>query len=212
MNKMIPNAMLVVALAVTLSLLAVGQQPAPSQARRMSMDEMMQQCKKHCESTNAMLESLIREADAAKRSNEAPKMSAALDNTEQMASEMKKHMEMCMNMMSMMGNMMGQSQSRASNAARPAGQEQTARIAVTTNGFEPSSINLRPNVPAKLTFIRQTDQTCAKSVVIPEYKINQEPPLNKPVVVTFTPTKTGEFGFACGMNMLKGKVVVRENG
>jgi len=212
MNKMIPNAMLVVALAVTLSLLAVGQQAAPSQAPRMSMDEMMQQCKKHCESTNAMLESLIREAEAARKSNEAPKMSVALQNAEQMASEMKNHMQMCMNMMSMMGNMMGQSQSRASNAVKPAGQEQTARIAVTTNGFESSSINLRPNVPASVTFIRQTDQTCAKSVLIPEYKINQELPLNKPVVVTFTPARTGEFGFACGMNMFKGKVIVRENG
>ena len=72
--------------------------------------------------------------------------------------------------------------------------QQTMRIAITTNGFEPASINLKPNVPAKVTFIRQTDQTCAKSVVIPEYKINQELPLNKPIVVTFTPTKTGEFG------------------
>src|SRR5213078_867112 len=116
MNKMIPNAMLVVALAVTLSLLAVREQAAPSQAPRMSMDEMMQQCKKHCESTNAMLESLIREAEAARKSNEAPKISVALQNAEQMASEMKNHMQMCMNMMSMMGNMMGQSQSRASNA------------------------------------------------------------------------------------------------
>ena len=38
----------------------------------------------------------------------------------------------------------------------------------------------------------------------------RELPLNKPVDVEFTPTKTGEFGFACGMNMLKGKLVVQE--
>jgi len=28
--------------------------------------------------------------------------------------------------------------------------------------------------------------------------------------VEFTPTKTGEFAFACGMNMLKGKLLVQE--
>jgi plastocyanin domain-containing protein len=59
--------------------------------------------------------------------------------------------------------------------------------------------------------VRRTDQTCATSVVIPEYKINRELPLNKEVVIEFTPVKSGEFAFACGMNMLKGKLVVQES-
>ena len=28
-------------------------------------------------------------------------------------------------------------------------------------------------------------------------------------VVSFTPRKTGEVGFACGMNMMRGKIIVR---
>jgi plastocyanin domain-containing protein len=136
-------------------------------------------------------------------------MRSALDGAQKPLAEMKQHMNMCMSMMSMMGNM-GQNQPRPANPTSP-GQAQTARIAVTAKGFEPANINLKPNMPAKVTFVRQTDQTCATSVVIPEYKINRELPLNKPVVVEFTPTKTGEFTFACGMNMLKGKVVVQES-
>lgn len=96
------------------------------------------------------------------------------------------------------------------NSDQQTERNQTAKIAVTEKGFEPSTITLKPNVPAQLTFVRQTDKTCATAVAIPEYKINRDLPLNKPVVVEFTPRKTGEFAFACGMNMLKGKLVVAE--
>jgi plastocyanin domain-containing protein len=34
-------------------------------------------------------------------------------------------------------------------------------------------------------------------------------PLNEPVVVEFTPRSAGEIGFVCGMNMLRGTVVVQ---
>lgn len=105
--------------------------------------------------------------------------------------------------------------SLGAGAQQPATQEsqksQAAKVAVTEKGFEPSTVTLKPNVPARVTFIRQTDKTCAKAIAIPEYKIERELPLNKPVLVEFTPNRTGEFMFACGMNMLKGKVVVEEN-
>lgn len=99
--------------------------------------------------------------------------------------------------------------------AQPATQgkheSQTAKVAVTEKGFEPSTIALKPNVPARVTFVRETAKTCAKAISIPEYKISRELPLNKPVIVEFTPKNTGEFTFACGMDMLKGKIVVEES-
>lgn len=195
-----------------LLLFAFVSLPAQESGRgmqNMSMQDMMANCKEHCQKTTASLDQLMARMDEAKKSNDPVRMKSALDEAQKPLAEMKQHMNMCMSMMSMMGKM-GQSQARAATAAS-SGQGQTARIAVTTKGFEPASINLKPNVPAKVTFIRQTDQTCATSVVIPEYKINQDLPLNKSVVVEFTPTKTGEFAFACGMNMLKGKLVVQES-
>jgi plastocyanin len=177
--------------------------------QNMSMQDMMTNCKEHCQKTTASIDQLLARIDEAKKSNDPAQMRSALDGAQKPLAEMKQHMNMCMSMMSVMGNM-GQNQPRAAHPTSP-GQAQTVRIAVTNKGFEPANINLKPNVPAKVTFIRQTDQTCATSVVIPEYKINRELPLNKPVVVEFTPTKTGEFTFACGMNMLKGKVVVQES-
>ena len=91
-------------------------------------------------------------------------------------------------------------------AARRGGA-QTATVEVTSKGFEPDSLKLKVGVPAKVTFVRKTDQTCAKEVVIKEYGIERKLPLNEPVTVEFTPRK-GEFSFACGMNMIKGKLIV----
>jgi plastocyanin len=84
---------------------------------------------------------------------------------------------------------------------------QTTTVEVTDKGFEPSSLKLKAGAPAKVTFVRKTDETCAKEVVIKEYKINRNLPLNEPVTVEFTPRK-GEFAFACGMDMIKGKLIV----
>jgi len=92
--------------------------------------------------------------------------------------------------------------------ARQAPASQEAKVTITTKGFVPASLNLKAGVPAKITFLRQTDATCATAVAMPEYKIQKDLPLNKPVVFEITPKK-GTFEFVCGMNMLRGKVVVQ---
>jgi len=86
---------------------------------------------------------------------------------------------------------------------------QTAKVVINTHGFEPASLDLKANQPAKITFLRQTNDTCATEVVFPDYKIKKELPLNQPVDVEFTPTKPGTMAFACGMNMYQGKIVVK---
>jgi plastocyanin len=98
---------------------------------------------------------------------------------------------------------------RQSAAAESALQNgvQTATVEVNGEGFQPSSLRLKAGAPAKVTFVRKTDKTCAKEVVIKEYNIDRKLPLNEPVTVEFTPRK-GEFIFACGMDMLKGKLIV----
>src|SRR5262245_59783638 len=43
---------------------------------------------------------------------------------------------------------------------------QIATVEVTDKGFEPSSLKLKAGAPAKVSFVRKTDETCAKEVVI----------------------------------------------
>jgi RND family efflux transporter MFP subunit len=95
----------------------------------------------------------------------------------------------------------------AAVADNPAVQE--SRVNVTDASFDPPRITVRAGVPARLTFTRVSDKTCATSVVFPSLNIRRDLPLNKPVTIEFTPAKPGEIPFVCGVNMLRGTVVVR---
>lgn len=92
---------------------------------------------------------------------------------------------------------------------RQKAKTQKAKVQVTDKGFQPASITLRRGVSAQVTFLRTTDATCAKEVVFADYGIKRELPLNKAVVISFTPKKAGEFTFSCGMNMMRGKLIVK---
>lgn len=93
--------------------------------------------------------------------------------------------------------------------ARPRGKTQNASVGITEHGYQPAAFRLRRGIPARVTFLRKTDTTCGTEVVFPDYGITRELPLNTPVLVRFTPTKSGEFTFTCGMQMMRGKVIVR---
>ena len=84
-------------------------------------------------------------------------------------------------------------------------------IKVTEKGFEPEDVNVPAGKPVTLVFERKTDQTCAKEVVLTMddgKKVEKELPLNTPVEIAATFPKAGKLGYACGMDMLKGTIVV----
>jgi Cu+-exporting ATPase len=85
---------------------------------------------------------------------------------------------------------------------------QNITVMLTRRGYEPSTIRLRKGVRTRLTFIRQTKDDCGERLLIPEYNINRQLPLNSGVTITLTPRKSGTFGFSCGMDMLHGTVIV----
>lgn len=88
-------------------------------------------------------------------------------------------------------------------------QVQEARVRITKKGFEPKTLALKPEVPARLTFVRETTESCGTEILLKDYGISKPLPLNKPVVIEFTPQKSGEFRFTCGMDMLRGKIIVQ---
>jgi RND family efflux transporter MFP subunit len=91
---------------------------------------------------------------------------------------------------------------------KPEDGVQAASVAVGDTAFEPSRVTLRAGVPARLTFTRTSDKTCATEVVFPSLSIRRALPLNQPVVIELTPS-SGELAFTCGMNMLRGTLVAR---
>jgi hypothetical protein len=81
-------------------------------------------------------------------------------------------------------------------------------VNVSMVGFDPASIEAKAGEPLKLAFFRPNAQNCAKEVVFPDLGITKELPPGQTTVVDITPPKSGTFGFACGMDMLKGKLIV----
>lgn len=82
-------------------------------------------------------------------------------------------------------------------------------VEVTASGYDPESVNAEVGKPLTITFIRVSEEGCGAEIVVPDFGINKPLPLNKPIEVTITPTKSGEIRFTCGMDMFRGKVVVR---
>lgn len=81
------------------------------------------------------------------------------------------------------------------------------KVTVGDAGFDPARIEVRKEGPVTLVFTRVSDATCAKELVVPGQDIRRPLPLNTPVTVEMT-AGPGEVVFSCGMNMLKGAVVV----
>lgn len=86
---------------------------------------------------------------------------------------------------------------------------QTARVEITSKGYQPGNFRLRRGVLARVTFVRTTDATCVKEIVLPDFNIRRALPLNQPVVITFKPTTKGTFTFVCGMKMMSGQLIVQ---
>jgi plastocyanin domain-containing protein len=85
-------------------------------------------------------------------------------------------------------------------------------IAVTEAGFEPKTVTVKQGEEVTLAFTRKTDKTCATEVVLhvnEKDTLERKLPLNEVVPVTVTFSKAGELGYACGMNMYKGVIVVQ---
>ncbi|MCB0892951.1 MAG: cupredoxin domain-containing protein, partial [Propionibacteriaceae bacterium] len=87
---------------------------------------------------------------------------------------------------------------------------QVVRVTVD-GGYIPDVIEgVRPGVPVRLLFDRQESGECTSRVVMPDFKVNAALPAFRTTAVEFLPTETGEYRFACGMNMVSG--VVRVSG
>jgi cobalt-zinc-cadmium efflux system membrane fusion protein len=99
--------------------------------------------------------------------------------------------------------------SASQTAGRSSEAAQTAKVVVSEQGYEPAKVTFRAGTPARITFVRTTDKTCGTEVVFPSLNIKRGLPLNEPVVIEFTPAKSGDIAFACGMNMLHGTIVVQ---
>lgn len=82
-------------------------------------------------------------------------------------------------------------------------------VEVTASGLTPPRVEIPAFQPVDLVFVRRVEETCGTEVLIPGLGVRRELPLNQEVVVRIPARAPGELAFACGMDMLKGVIVVR---
>jgi len=92
------------------------------------------------------------------------------------------------------------------DAAVSAGTQEV-RITVR-GGYSPNRIRARSGVPLRLVFNRQESGDCTSRVVFPDFGASADLPAFAETSLQLTPNTPGEFGFACGMNMIHGTLVV----
>ena len=80
---------------------------------------------------------------------------------------------------------------------------------VSAAEFSPASVTIEANRPVRLRFERKPDAKCAEEVVIPDLGIRQPLAAGQTTTVELPSQPARTLGFACGMGMLKGTLVVR---
>jgi plastocyanin domain-containing protein len=75
-------------------------------------------------------------------------------------------------------------------------------------GYSPDVVVVRKGMPVRLNFYRDEISSCSEQVIFGDFGIARDLPAFKTTAIEFTPQKEGEFTFTCGMNMLRGKIIV----
>ena len=93
-------------------------------------------------------------------------------------------------------------------AREAAGGVQVVDVTVK-GGYQPASIEAQAGRTLRLNFTRREATPCGEEVVFPEFGRRAHLPEGDSVSVEVTPTEPGVYEFTCGMNMYKGRIVVR---
>ena len=99
---------------------------------------------------------------------------------------------------------------RSKGSAVPAATKdgvQEVRITVR-GGYTPDTVVVQAGKPVRLQFYRDETADCSERIVLEDFGIDAALPAFQTTDIEFTPAEPGEFRFRCGMNMLKGLLVV----
>ena len=92
-------------------------------------------------------------------------------------------------------------------AVEKEGGVQEVKVTVK-GGYSPDVIVVKQGRPVRLDFYRDETTSCSEEVIFGDFGIARALPAYETTPIEFTPDKTGEFTFTCGMNMLRGKLIV----
>jgi len=103
------------------------------------------------------------------------------------------------------------SEEEAVAAAVGSGGAQEILIRVK-GGYDPDLVVVRAGRPVRLLFNRQETASCSEMVQFPDFGVSRHLPAGETVAVELEAPEAGEYEFACQMGMLRGRLIVTENG
>lgn len=78
------------------------------------------------------------------------------------------------------------------------------KIVVKDGVYNPANIKAKLGETITLEFVREDATPCSEMVIFPQLEISETLPLHQKKKITITPTKIGNFDFACQMGMYRG--------
>ena len=90
-------------------------------------------------------------------------------------------------------------------------KDQTKKVVVNAenHGYKPNTVTFKQGKPAQLKFIPSDNMGCMNEVVSKDLNFDQKLDGKKEVTIDIPTDKPGTYNYACGMDMFRGKVVVK---
>jgi plastocyanin domain-containing protein len=76
-------------------------------------------------------------------------------------------------------------------------------------GYKDNNLAVKAGKPVALTFFLKSDAGCGNTVKVPDAKWQKTLKIGEKATVVYTPKKSGKLAFACGMDHMKGSVIVK---
>ena len=100
---------------------------------------------------------------------------------------------------------------RKVSSAEMVGGRQEVHVTVK-GGYAPNLVRVKQGVPLRILFDRQETGECTSQVVFADFGVTKALPAFATTAVDLVPDRAGDFGFACGMNMVHGRLLVEPDG
>lgn len=85
---------------------------------------------------------------------------------------------------------------------------QEVTIDILNSGYSPNRLQVKQNIPVKLTLRTKETYSCASEFILPAFNLKARLRASDTEVLEFTPSKKGRFVFTCGMGMYTGVLEV----
>ena len=97
---------------------------------------------------------------------------------------------------------------RGGYRATPTSRGYQEAMILVKGGYTPDTIVVEHGRPVRLNFRREETAACTEMVIFDAFGRSAPLPTGETVPIEFLPEKPGEYEFACGMGMIRGKVIV----